>query len=124
MSRPTGGLGRRGASRYGCLTAVLVFAVALYYGVDVGGVYFRYWQLLTEMRSTARVARNVDDASIQRRLYDKAEQLELPTPAHRFIIRRFSNPREIRISTSYSEIVQLPFTTYEFRLHPEARAPL
>ncbi len=124
VSRPRLGLGRRGASRYGCLIGVLVFVAALYYGVDVGGVYLRYWQLLDEMKSAARFARTLDDAMIQRRLQDKADALDLPAPAHRFIIRRFARPREIRITTSYSEVVQLPFATYEFRLHPEARAPL
>jgi len=117
-------LGRRGASRYGCLAAALVLVAVLYYGVDVGAVYLRYWQMLDEMQSVARLARSLDDASIQQRLHAKAVALDLPTPAHRFTVRRSSRPREIRISSSYAETIRLPFTTYTLRLNPVARAPL
>jgi hypothetical protein len=117
-------LGRRGASPYGCLIAALVVVGVLYYGLEVGAVYLRYWQILDEMRSVARLATNMDDATIQRRLNAKADALELPTQAHRFTIRRTSQPRRIQISTSWTETVALPFTTYTLRLNPVARAPL
>ena len=117
-------LGQRGASRYGCLITILLVVVASYYGVDIGGVYLRYWQMLDEMRSVARLAPNLDDDTIQRRLHAKAEALDLPAQAHRFAIRRSSRPRGIQISTSYAETVTLPFTTYTIRLNPVARAPL
>jgi hypothetical protein len=117
-------LGRRGASRYGCLIGALAVVAVLYYGVEVGAVYLRYWQMLDEMRSVARLASNLDDASIQRRLSAKADALELPRQANRFIIRRTSRPRQISISTSWTETVKLPLTTYTLRLSPVARAPL
>lgn len=120
----TAPLGRRGASRYGCLVGILLFVAVLYYGVDIGAVYLRYWQMLAEMKSVARFATRLDDATMQRRLHTKAEALDLPTEAHRFTIRRSARPREIRISTSYTETVTLPFTTYTIRLAPQARAPL
>lgn len=124
MSPPRRWLGQRGATRYGCLVGILCVVAALYYGVDLGAVYLRYWQMLDEMRSLARLSGNLDDATIQRRLHDKAEALDLPVEGHRFRIRRFARPREITITTSYSETVALPFTTYTLRLNPEARAPL
>jgi hypothetical protein len=117
-------LGRRGASRTGCLVTALVVVAVLYYGLDIGGVYLRYWQMLEEMQSVARLAPNLDDATIQRRLDAKADALDLPPPAHRFMIRRTSQPRRIHISTSWTETVTLPFTTYTLRLNPVARAPL
>ncbi|OGU14105.1 MAG: hypothetical protein A3K13_05445 [Gemmatimonadetes bacterium RIFCSPLOWO2_12_FULL_68_9] len=124
MVTPIRRLGRRGASRYGCLVGILLFVAALYYGVEMGAVYLRYWQMLDEMRSVTRLAPSLDDATIRRRLHAKAEELDLPTPAHRFIIRRSARPREIRVSTSYTETLTLPFTTYTIRLTPTARAPL
>lgn len=124
MVTPLGRLGRHGRTRYGCLVGILVVVAALYYGIDIGGVYLRYWQMLDEMRSVARLAPSLNDATIRRRLYAKAEALDLPRSAHRFIIRRRAQPREIRISTSYTETLTLPFTTYTIRLNPTARAPL
>ncbi len=117
-------LGRRGASRRGCLFSVLLLVALLYYGVDVIGVYLRYWQLRDEMNSAAALAPSLDDETIQRRLVAAAEELRLPVEARRFVIRRRERPREIRISTSYAETIDLPFTKYTFHLRPEASAPL
>ncbi len=124
MIAPRWRLGQAGKSRYGCLVGLLVLAAVLYYGSDVGAVYIRYFQLRDEMGQAARLARTLDDAAIQSRLHAKAEELDLPAQAHRFTIRRFARPRQIRISTSYAETVQLPFTSYTIRLSPEVRAPL
>jgi hypothetical protein len=116
--------GRRGASRAGCLLALLLVAVVVYYGVEVGGVYLKYWQLVDEMRTQARFAANLDDTTIRSRLQAKAEELDLPASARRFVIRRRARPPEIQISTSYEVTVSLPFTLYTLRFRPEARAPL
>jgi hypothetical protein len=121
---PVRRLGRNGASRTGCLISALVVVAVLYYGLEVGGVYLRYWQMLDEMRSVARLASNLDDASIQRRLNARADALKLPAQAHRFTIRRTSQPRRIQISTSWTEPVALLFATYTLHLTPVARAPL
>ncbi|HXV86458.1 MAG TPA: hypothetical protein VD793_07150 [Gemmatimonadales bacterium] len=118
------GLGRRGASRVGCLISLVVAGAVVYYGMDVVRVYFRYWQMRDEMRSVARLAPSLDDATILRRLRAKADALALPQSARRFTIRRLARPREIRITTSYNETVVLPFYQYTFQFKPEARAPL
>ncbi len=119
-----GRLGQAGKSRYGCLVGILLFAAALYYGADFGAVYLRYFQLRNEMNQAARLGRTLDDATIQLRLHARIDSLDLPAQAHRFTIRRYSRPREIRIAAAYTETVDLPFTTIAIRLHPEARAPL
>lgn len=103
---------------------MLVLATVLYYGVGIGSVYARYWQLADRMDFLATLAPSLDDATIQRRLVQKAEALGLPPEARRFTIRRYDRPPEIRIATSYSETVDLPFTTYTIHLHHEARAAL
>lgn len=114
----------RGASRLGCLFSALVFATVLYYAVGIGGVYVRYWQLADQMNELATLAPSLDDATIRRRLVLKADDLGLPAAAHRFVIRRDDRPPEIRISTSYAETIELPFTRYTVHLHHEARAAL
>jgi hypothetical protein len=115
---------RRGASRFGCLLGLLAAAVVLYYGMGFVGAYFRYWQMRDEMRSVARLAPSLDDATILRRLRAKAEALDLPPSAQRFTIRRLARPREIRISMSYDQTVALPFKPVTMHFSPAVRAPL
>jgi hypothetical protein len=113
-----------GKSRLGCLFSLLVLAVVVYYGLGIGSVYLRYWQISDQMHEMANLAPSLADATIHKRLVAKATDLDLPPEATRFVIRRFDNPRQIRISTSYSETIVLPFTTYTIHFHPEARAAL
>lgn len=117
-------LGRAGKTRYGCLVSLPVLVAALYYGVGVGGVYLRYFELLDEMNQAARLGRRLDDATIRACLHARMDSLDVPLEAHRFTIRRFEQPREIRITSSYTELVELPFTHSVLPLHPVARAPL
>jgi hypothetical protein len=118
-----GRLGRAGKTRYGCLVSLLVLVALLYYGVGIGGVYLRYFELLDEMNQAARLGRTLDDAAMATRLHARMDSLDVPPEAHRFTIRRFAQPREIRITSSYTETVELPFTHYTFHLRPVARAP-
>ena len=40
---------RRGASSIGCLFSLLVLAAVVYFGVNVGEVYWRYYQYRDDM---------------------------------------------------------------------------
>ena len=115
---------RRGESRLGCLVSLALFVAALYYGINIGEVYIRYYQIQEEMRSAARLAPSLDDQVIRRRLADKVDDLSLPVEAHRFSIRRLTRPRSIVIETSYSETLDLPFFNHTFHFTPRAQAPL
>jgi len=115
---------RRGGSNVGCIISLLIFAAALYYGVNIGEVYWRYYQLLDEMKSQARLAPSLTDATIRRRLLLQVEELGLPPDASKFTIRRSARTRLITIETTYSESVDLPFFKHTFNLKPKAEAPL
>jgi hypothetical protein len=116
---------RRGASSIGCLISLLVFAALLYYGVNIGEVYFRYYRLLDEMQSQARIAAALDNATIQHRIEAAAQEIGLPEAATvNLRIRRTLSPREISIETNYSESVHLPLFDHTFALHPKATEPL
>ena len=52
--------GRRGASTLGCLVAVLLFMAVLYYGVDLGRVYWSYYRLIVEMEQAAHDRQGAD----------------------------------------------------------------
>lgn len=117
--------GRRGASSTGCLISLLLFVGALYYGVNIGEVWFRYYRFVDEMKTQARLAAALDDGTIRRRLQAAITDIGVPDSAGgRLIIVRTDQPREIRIETKYSEAVSLPLFHHTFVFHPKATQPL
>ena len=116
---------RRGASTLGCLLSLLVLVAVLYYGVNIGEVYFRYYRILDEMQSQARLAAALDNGTIQRRLGAAIQDIGLPDDASSNLeISRTASPREITIETDYAETVNLPLFVHTFHLHPKATEPL
>ena len=116
--------GVRGASSLGCLLSLLIFVAALYYGVNIGEVFFRYYRLLDEMGSQARIAAGLDNGTIARRIAAAVQEIGIPESAGRVEVRRTASPREITISTDYSETVDLPFFKHTFDFHPKSTQPL
>jgi hypothetical protein len=114
---------RSGAGRLGCLVSLVLFAAALYYGFNIGQVYFRYYQLLDTMRTQARLAPSLNDDVIQRRLIGQADSL-LRNGSPRFKITRGGHPNRIIITTEYTEEVDLPFFKHTFVLRPRTEEAL
>src|SRR5437879_7358351 len=117
-------LGRRGASSTGCLVSLLVFVAVLYYGVNIGEVFFRYYRLVDEIQTQAQLAAALDDGTIRRRIQASVQDIGLPDQAQQIRITRRSSPREIVIETTYSESVHLPLFDHTFTFHPKATQPL
>jgi hypothetical protein len=115
---------RRGTSTTGCLVSLVLFAAAVYYGIHLGQPWVRYYQLVDEMRVSARLAPTLSDGVIRRRLEQKVDELGLPPEAKKFQISRSGKPRRIVISTLYSETVTVPLLTYTFHFTPETEEPL
>ena len=116
---------RRGASSTGCLVSLLLFVAILYYGVNIGEVYFRYYRLLDEMQSQSRIAAGLDDGTIRRRIQAAMQEIGIPDSAgNGLIIRRTVMPREFSIETRYGETVHLPLFTHTFNFSPKATQPL
>jgi hypothetical protein len=116
---------RRGASSTGCLISLLLFVGALYYGVNIGEVWFRYYRFVDEMKTQVRLAAALDDGTIRRRLQAAVQDIGIPDSAgNRLVIVRTAMPREIRIETRYSESVKLPLFNHTFNFHPKANQPL
>ena len=107
---------RRGASRLGCLIGGLLIVTAVYFGVNIGEVYLRYYRLRDAMAQEARFAQGRDDSAIRARLRATADSLGLPPEAGRLTIQRSRG--RITISSSYLEIVELPLFVREFRFSP------
>jgi hypothetical protein len=109
---------RRGTSRLGCLFTLLLLVTVVYFGVNIGEVYLRYYRLRDAMTQEARFARANDDDAIRLRLSALADTLGLPESASHFQIRRTTT--HIVISTDYSEHVELPLFVREFHFSPVA----
>jgi len=117
--------GQRGASTTGCLVSLLILVAVLYYGVNIGEVYFRYYRLLDEMKTQARLAAALDNGTIQRRIQAAIVDIGVPAEAGaELTITRRLSPREITIETTYRESVHLPLFDHTFRFHPKTTAPL
>lgn len=117
---------RRGASSSGCLLSLLLFVAALYYGVNVGEVFFRYYRLLDEMQTETRLAAGLNDDTIRHRVQAAIEEIGIPDSAgsRQLQVRRTDSPRQIVVETRYSEWVSLPFFNHSFSFHPRATQPL
>ena len=116
---------RRGATSTGCLVSLLIFVAVLYYGVNIGEVYFRYYRLLDELQSQSRIAAALDDGTIRRRIQAAIQDIGVPDSAgNQVIIRRTAMLREFSIETRYGETVHLPLFTHTFNFNPKATQPL
>ena len=114
---------RRGASGLGCILSLLLFGAAVYYGINIGQVYLRYYQLVDNMRSQARLAPSLQDDVIYRRLGAQADSI-LPGRHPTFRITRGGHPNRIVIETEYRDHVDLPLFKHTFVMRPRAEEPL
>jgi len=109
---------RRGRTNFGCLLGLLVIVTAVYFAVNVGEPYFRYYRYLDGMKQEARFSARFTDDEIQRRLAALADSLGLPEAAGRVRVRRASN--RISLSTSYYERVEMPLIVRDILFSPQA----
>jgi len=114
---------RRGASKFGCLLSLVLFAGAIVYGGQIGRIYWRYYELVDEMRASARFARSRSDEAIRRTLRAKVDELGLPDEARRIEIRRVGPPYRITIRAEYRERLDLPLGRPVYiPFHPRAES--
>ena len=107
---------RRGRTNFGCLFSILLLVTAVYFGVNVGEPYFRYYRFLDGMKQEARFSSQFTDEQIQTRLAALADSLGLPEAAGKVSVRRESN--RISLSRSYSERVEMPLIVRDIPFSP------
>jgi hypothetical protein len=112
--------GARGRASLGCLVALLLLTAALYFGVNVAEVYWRYVRFKDAMAQEVRFAHLRTDPVIARRLASRADSLGLPVAAHQIVVRRDANSRYISIAADYTEQVELPGFVRTLHLAPRA----
>jgi len=114
---------RRGASTLGCLIPLLVLAVGIYFAIDFGEAYFRFYEFKDAMGQEARFASTRTDAQITGHLSALADTLQMPPGAELITILR--SPAVITISSDYDEVFKLPFKKEQvIHFHPSAVSSL
>jgi hypothetical protein len=109
---------RRGRSGVGCLVNLLLLVTAVYFGINVGEPYLRYYRYLDGMKQEARFSARFTDEEIQRRLASLADSLGLPEAAGRVSVRRAAN--SISVSSAYYERVEMPLIVRDILFEPQA----
>jgi hypothetical protein len=111
-------IARRGASTLGCLFILLIIAAVAYFGVNIGEVYFRYYEYVDDMKQEARFAAANTNDKILTRLRARADSLGLPEDAHAIAIRRGAH--NIAIEAEYYERLEFPMYSKDILFHPHA----
>jgi hypothetical protein len=114
---------RRGETRLGCLLGLLILVIGIYFGIDFGESYFKYYQFKDAMGQEARFATDKTDDQIKTRLTALADTLQLPSDAGSIQIERSQSV--ITISSDYDEVIKLPFNKEQvLHFHPMAASRL
>jgi hypothetical protein len=109
---------RRGVGSQGCLVSLLLVAVLIYFGVNIGEVYLRFYEYQDAMRQEVRFAAHNSDVIILRRLAAKADSLGLPESAAEVTLQR--DGRHIDMESEYYDHVELPLFVREVHFNPHA----
>jgi hypothetical protein len=109
---------RHGKSSLGCLVSLLFLAAAIYFGVNIGEAYFRFYQFQDAMRQEVRFAQHNSDAVIMRHLRAQADSLGLPEAAGEVTLQR--DGRHMEIESEYYQHIELPGYVRELHFNPHA----
>jgi hypothetical protein len=110
---------RAGRARLGCLFVLLLLAAAVYFGLDFGEAYLRYFRYRDAMAQAARFSSVQSDGAIRAHLSNVADSLGLPPKAREVMIRRSAGV--VTIEADYIETVQLPGNVRELHFTPKVQ---
>jgi hypothetical protein len=113
-------IARRGASTLGCLFTLLIVAAIAYFGINIGEVYWRYFEYRDDMKQEARFAAANTNDKILEHLKASADSLGLPEDARAIAIRR--GPHNIVIEAEYYERLEFPMYSKDVLFHPYAES--
>jgi len=110
---------RRGASTGGCLLSIVVLMVVLYYGINLGRVWYRYFEIQDRMKAAARYSQNQSDNEIRAQLRSDVIDIGLPRDQIRFQLVRVAHPPSITITSEYQEKIDLPLLKRTLTFRPK-----
>jgi hypothetical protein len=101
---------------------LLIAAAIVYFGVNIGEVYWRAYEFQDDMRQEVKFARNVPNDSIVHHLRIAADSLGLPDDAQVIGIHRTQD--SITVEAEYDERIELPMHATLAHFHPRVAGPL
>jgi hypothetical protein len=119
MTRLSRAIGRSGTVKAALLLWFIVLAAIAYYGIEVGGVYWRRYKLEEIVKQELSFAGQATDEAIHRQVLDEIEAMDLPIADGNVQFVRTDNPRALRVSISYVETANLLFTEKQYPMSVE-----
>jgi hypothetical protein len=104
------------------LFLLLLVAIAMYLGVNIGEAYWRFYEFEDAMRQEVRFARQIPDDRIKLHLSALADSLGLPEEATNITVERTNS--DISVSAEYTEHLQFPLFARDIRFTPRAAGSL
>jgi hypothetical protein len=101
---------------------LLLIAAALYFGVNIGEAYWRFYEYQDAMRQEVRFAKQIPDDRIKLHLSALADSLGLPEEATEISVDRSQD--SISVKAEYSEQVEFPLFVRQIRFRPHAEGPI
>ena len=100
-----------GGLKFRLLLVVLVLAAVAYYGTVLGGVYWRAYKLGDAVDQQLSFVGQRTDEGIRASILQDIDNMNLPADARRFTLVRDPRTRSLAFRDSYTETVNLLFTT-------------
>lgn len=111
---------RSGKVKVSSLLMLVVIAGAVYYAMAFGKVYWHRYAVRDAIDQQLSFTGQIADETIRQQLVDKVVELHLPPAARRVQMSR-PTPRTVEVSISYTEKVNLLFTTKNIPVSITAR---
>jgi hypothetical protein len=113
----------RGEGRIGFLIALIVVGIVIFLGVKVVPVRIAAYEFRDFLRDEARYAAvRHDDATVAKRIMDRAKEMGLPLQAKNLQLTRTTG--EMIITAHYEQPIDLKVTTYVYKFNAKEKAPL
>lgn len=96
---------RRGSAGMGCLSWLLILAITVYVGMNVGAPYMRYYRFRDAVNQQVRYATFRSNDAMREEIWAAADSLGLPEEAYHVTVERA--PSQIRVFGSYIDSWQL-----------------
>ena len=79
---------RRGSTEMGCLSWLLIVAIIVYVGINVGAPYMRYYRFRDAVDQQVRYATFRNDDAMREEIWAAADSLGLPEEAYHVTVER------------------------------------
>lgn len=114
--------GQRGEGNFGCLFALVLFAIGLFIAYKVIPVKVRTAELRQEVVDQSKSAGLLSDAKILAAILAKAQDLKLPVTEQDVKIERARG--SITVDVEYTVPIDFPGYKYLWHLHHHAENPI